>query len=273
MDHAPFYARLRDRAVLAVSGADAAAFLQGLVSCDVRKSAEETAVLGALLSPQGKFLFDFFLLKRGDAFLLDTEAARAEELLKKLAMYRLRAAVEIALREDVGVIAAVGVDTPPPGAVADPRHPAMGWRLYGEDAPPDMREGSREAYETLRISLGLPDGSRDAEIGRTILLENGYDKLGGVDFAKGCYVGQEVTARSRHRGELRKYLFIVKGEAPLPEAGTELTAGGRGAGVMRSSCGGLGLALLHADRLGEGIPVLAAGRRVEIFPPWWHTAP
>lgn len=277
MNNNSYYVRLDDRAVIAVSGADAAGFLQGLVSCDVRRATEGQAVLGALLSPQGKFLFDFFLLKQGEGYLLDTEAARAEELLKKLKMYRLRAAVDMALRDDIKVSAFIGHIPPENGlAVPDPRHPEMGWRLYD-----DLHERSvsrsewktKDAYEALRISLGLPDGSRDAEIDRTILLENGYDKLGGVDFAKGCYVGQEVTARSKHRGELRKYLFIVKGEAPLPPAGTELMAGEQAVGVMRSSRGGIGLALLRTDKLIGGHPVLAAGKPIEITPPWWHTAP
>jgi folate-binding protein YgfZ len=289
MTNAPYYVPLDDRAVISVRGADAASFLQGLVSCDVRRAAAGRAVLGALLSPQGKFLFDFFLLQHGEGFLLDTEAVRVEEFLRKLNMYRLRAAVEIAIVEELRVVAFVGQSPPDistEAVVHSAERPDISTEAVVRSAErPEEKagasgenqngtpEGSRDDYEILRISLGLPDGSRDAEIERTILLENGYDKLGAVDFTKGCYVGQELTARSKHRGELRKYLFIVRGIAPLPEAGTELTAGEQTVGVMRSSCGDLGLALLRTDRLAENIPVWAGGRPMEIIPPWWHSVP
>lgn len=275
MHHTPVSVFLPDRAVVSVTGKEAASFLQGLVSCDVNKIKPGQASLGALLSPQGKFLFDFFLIRDGEGFLLDTQQGRVEELLKKLAMYRLRAAVEIVRREDIQVMAVLGnVPSVEEGAVkvADPRHEAMGWRVYTTGKIETT--GEFAAYDKFRLALGLPDGIRDAVVERSLLLENGYDKMGGVDFAKGCYVGQEVTARSKHRGELRKYLFIVKGEAPLPEAGTELKAGQQVAGVMRSSCDGIGLALMRTDVLRaageEGTRVEAEGRELDIIAPWWH---
>lgn len=272
----PCYIPLPGRALLAVRGADAATFLQGLVSCDVRRAGVGRALLGALLTPQGKFLFDFFLVGAEDGFLLDAEASRVDELLKKLRMYRLRAAVEIERLEGWVVTAVLGQAAP--GAVkesvvvADPRHPAMGWRIYSPvtTIPADVSTGTFEEYEKRRISLGLPDGSRDAVVEKTLLLENGYDKMGGVDFAKGCYVGQEVTARTKHRGELKKYLFIVKSTAPLPETGAEIQAEGRAAGELRSSIGVLGLALLRTDMLGGLLSV--GGQPLQVITPWWHAA-
>lgn len=277
MSKTVFSALLPGRALISIGGVDAEPFLQGLLSCDVRKVSGDTASLGALLSPQGKFLFDFFLFKDGEDFLLDAEEERADELIKKLSMYRLRAKVSIMRREGWNVLALVGL--PPasaPGALvfADPRHAAMGWRLYGPLESLRPANGAFEDYDTLRLTLGLPDGSRDAVAERTILLENGYDHMGGVDFAKGCYVGQEVTARSRHRGELRKYLFQVASDSPLPPKGTPVMAGENAIGEMRSSCGGLGLALMRTDLMEaakkEGLAVTAHDAALRISSPWWH---
>lgn len=277
----PYFVLLSDRAVLKVMGAEAQGFLQGLVSCDVKKAQADHAMLGALLSPQGKFLFDFFVLKKGEDFYLDTQAHRAEELLRKLSMYRLRAAVELSICAQWQVAACVSEALPSvEGGVIqarDGRHPQMGWRVYGEQLQcAAVPQGSATDYDTLRLTLGLPDGNRDAVIDKTILLENGYDQMGGVDFAKGCYVGQEVTARSKHRGELRKYLCIVRAAQTLPVMGTEIYAGDKAIGEMRSSQGTLGLALVRTDMLAlarsENQPITIASQPVDIASPWWHSA-
>lgn len=277
MHHTPVSVFLPDRAVVSVTGKEAASFLQGLVSCDVNKIKPGQASLGALLSPQGKFLFDFFLIRDGEGFLLDTQQGRVEELLKKLAMYRLRAAVEIVRREDIQVMAVLGnAPSVEEGAVkvADPRHEAMGWRVYTTGKIETT--GEFAAYDKFRLALGLPDGIRDAVVERSLLLENGYDKMGGVDFAKGCYVGQEVTARSKHRGELRKYVCIVRAAQSLPPTGTEIHAAGKAIGEMRSSQGTIGLALVRTDMLAaarsENQPITSANQPVEITSPWWHSA-
>ncbi len=277
----PYFVLLSGRAVLKVTGADAESFLQGLFSCDVKKAREGHAMLGALLSPQGKFLFDFFVLKKGEDFYLDTQAHRAEELVRKLCMYRLRAAVEIGFCPQWQVAAYVGdvLPTVPSGVITarDDRHPQIGWRAYGEQPEfTAIPHGNMVDYETLRLTLGLPDGDRDAVADKTILLENGYDQMGGVDFTKGCYVGQEVTARSKHRGELRKYLCIVRASQPLPGLGAGVHAAGKAIGEMRSSQGMLGLALVRTDMLAaarrENQPITIAGLPVEITSPWWHDA-
>jgi folate-binding protein YgfZ len=269
--------------VLCVEGADAPRFLQGLVSCDVARAGAAHTLLGALLTPQGRFLFDFLLLRHGEEYWLDTHADGAETLLKKLALYRLRAAVTLSLRPELRVAAYFGAALPvlPAGIVAarDTRHASMGWRLYGAaealDSLPCTPE-SDHIYAKRRLALALPEGAQDAEPEKTLLLEMGYERMGGVDFAKGCYIGQEVTARTRHRGTLRKYLYSVQGDAPLPSFGAPLLAGGEEIGRMRSSCGGIGLALMHRDRLlaarQRGEKIEAEEHPVMVSVPWWQEA-
>jgi folate-binding protein YgfZ len=235
-----------DRAVLRIAGPEAREFLQGLVTNDVRRL-DAGAVYAALLSPQGKYLFDFFLVADGDAVLLDVKADRAAALAARLGMYRLRAKVTVA---PAGLDVVVGGGPPPPGAVADPRDPALGWRAYGEAgailaglAPPDP--GGREA---LRIARGVPETGVELIPEESYILEMGFERLNGVDFRKGCYVGQEVTARMKHKTELRKGLARVRIEGAAPAPGTKIRAGDRVAGTLHSVAGGHGLAYLRFDR-------------------------
>ena len=244
-----------DRAVLAVSGPDRATFLQGLVSNDIARAMRGEAIHAALLTPQGRFLHDFAIVPDGDRLLLDTDATGAEALRKRLAAYRLRskATIEIlagwgvALLVGDGAAAAIGLPGTPGACVAfeggvalvDPRLPALG--RHGWPA------GSVAAYEALRLSLGVPDGARDMADG--LLLENGYDELRAIDWKKGCYVGQEVTARMRYRGLAKKRLVPVRIEGPPPPPGTIVTLDGQDAGEMRSSAGDRGLALLRLEAI------------------------
>ena len=236
-----------DRAVLRVAGENARDFLQGLVTNDVR-GLDRGAVYAALLSPQGKYLFDFFLVPDGDDVLVDVKADRADALAQRLGMYRLRANVTV---EPVGVAVAVGTGAPPPGALADPRDPALGWRAYGADpavllagiAPldPDEREAER-------VARAVPETGIELVADESYILEMGFERLHGVDFRKGCYVGQEVTARMKHKTELRKGLVRVRIDGPPPPPGTEIHAGDRSAGILLSTAGGQGLAYLRFDR-------------------------
>ena len=210
----------RDRAVLRLSGADARPFLQGLVTNDVARL-DEGPVYGALLSPQGKYLFDFFLVPDGAEVLIDVKADRAAGLAQRLGLYRLRAAVTIAVTE-LGVV--LGLGPLPAGAFADPRAAGLGWRAIVEDPgaivagldPLDPAE-----YERRRIMLAVPETGIELLPEESYILETGFERLNGVDFRKGCYVGQEVTARMKHKTELKKGLVAVgvRGEAPPP--GTE----------------------------------------------------
>jgi folate-binding protein YgfZ len=247
--------RLDHRAVVAVGGEERRGFLQGLVSNDINKLEPGRALYAALLTPQGKFLFDLFISERDDTLLLDTEAARAEELRKKLSMYKLRAKVTVAVT-DHEVWAALGDDAAAlaiAGSFADPRAAEAGVRLLlppgGGDAlaAAGFAPGSFADWDRHRIRLGLPDGSRDVAVEKGVLLENGFEELRGVDFDKGCYMGQELTARTKYRGLVRKRLMPVEIDGPAPEPGTEVRFGEVEAGEMRSSSGDVGLALIRLE--------------------------
>jgi folate-binding protein YgfZ len=264
------FVRLDHRAAITVGGDDRISFLQGLISNDVTRLAPERAQFSAMLTPQGKFLFDLFLAEAADgSVLIDTEADRAEALVRKLSMYRLRAKVTIALEPaltlfavwGVGAAAALGladlpgVSGPFGGGIAlvDPRLAAAGARVFlpegGEAAlrAAGFAPGDLADWDRARIRLGLPDGARDLELEKALLLENGYEELNGVDFEKGCYMGQELTARTRYRGLIRKRLMPVVIDGPAPAPGTEIRYGEAEAGEMRSSRGDVGLALIRLE--------------------------
>ncbi|MBD3785583.1 MAG: folate-binding protein YgfZ [Sphingomonadales bacterium] len=235
-----------DRALYEITGADREHFLQGLVSNDVRHLAKGP-VYAALLSPQGKYLADFLLVPRGEAIVLDIAAGIAEATVKRLNMYRLRADVAIA---PSALKVSRGTGPAPEGAVADPRHPALGWRLYGTEAGEDGSD-----WDAIRVAHLIPETGIELTP-ETYILEAGFERLHGVDFRKGCYVGQEVTARMKHKTELRKGLVRLRIEGAAP-VGTEIVTGeGRAAGTLFTQAGGRALAHLRLDRA-EG--TLAAG--------------
>lgn len=268
---------LEDRGVLRISGPDARSFLQGIVSNDVDKATAERAIWSAFLTPQGKYLHDFFLVEADGALLLEGERARLADLAKRLKLYKLRSKAEVEdVSDDFAVAALVGDAAlqalglaEEPGAAApfgggiayaDPRLAAAGARaiLPAGTAEDTLKEagfalGARADYDRVRIPLGLPDGSRDMEIDKAILLENGFDELQGVDWQKGCYLGQELTARTKYRGLIKKRLLPVSIEGPLPEGETEITRDGKEAGELRSHVDGWGLALLRLKRI-EDLP-------------------
>jgi folate-binding protein YgfZ len=278
---------LEDRGVLAVEGADARGFLQALVSNDIIHVTDERAVYTALLTPQGKFLHDFFVAACGDSLLLDCEAARRDDLKRRLGIYRLRSKVTLTDRSDEMAVAVIfgegaaraldladapGTARPADGGVffVDPRLAEAGVRaVLPRDAATSwlqlasLAAGERADYERLRIALGLPDGSRDMEVEKAILLENGFDELHGVDWDKGCYIGQELTARTRYRGLVKKRLVPVAVDGPLPPPGTPVRLGEREVGQIRSSAGGLALALIRLEALGgadSNATTLTAGK-------------
>ncbi len=268
-------ARLPDRAVLAVDGADRVGFLQGLVSNDVAQAAPGRAVWAALLTPQGKYLADFFVLAAPERLLLDVAAADAADLLRRLARYRLRAAVTLAELPDWAVYAAwdAALAPPPLGAVAapDPRLPDAGWRVLSPGPLPVTAEAAD--WDRHRLSLGLPDGARDLEREKTVLLEAGFDELNGVSWTKGCYMGQELTARTRYRGLLKRRLVPVAIDGPAPAPDTPIhrvdAPDAPPAGTLRSARDGIGLALLRLDAL--DVPLVAgAARLTPKIPPWMH---
>ena len=229
-----------DRTVLRIGGGDAKRFVQDLVTNDL-KAAGDGLVYTALLSPQGKYLFDFFLVEDGDGYLLDVKADRAAALAQRLTMYRLRADVTI---EGTDLKVNRGLGEPPAGAFADPRHRALGWRSYDAEKAGDPVVD----WTAIRVEHCIPETGVELIPDDSYILEAGFDALHGVDFRKGCYVGQEVTARMKHKTELRKGLrtVLVEGSAPV---GTEITTEeGKQAGTLYSQSGGRGIAYLRLDR-------------------------
>ena len=236
-----------DRTVLRIGGADARGFLQGLVTNDIA-GLEAGLVYAAILTPQGKYLYDFFLLAEGDAILLDVRADCAATLVQRLAMYRLRAQVTI---DATDLVVVVGLGALPGGALADPRHPALGWRVYAADAAPllaRIEPLDPAALAAIRVAHLVPETGAELVAGESFILEMGFERLNGVDFRKGCYVGQEVTARMKHKTELRKGLAQVEIEGPDPGPDAEITAQGKTAGRLHTVVGTRALAYLRFDR-------------------------
>jgi folate-binding protein YgfZ len=252
---------LPSRTVIAVGGADRIAFLQGLVSNDVSKLVPGGAVWAALLTAQGKFLHEFFIIAQDDRLLLDCEVGRKDDLLRRLKMFKLRAKVELAdLSGELAVFAHLGDVPAGEGAgiaFADPRHPGIGSRLLLPAGTPAT--GDFAGWDRARIALGLPDGSRDLVVEKSILLENGFDELHGVAWDKGCYVGQELTARTKYRGLVKKRLVPVALAGPLPEPGSPILRGEQEVGEIRSGCDGMALALLRLEAIREAGALTAAG--------------
>ena len=275
------FVRLDDRAVVAVSGSDADGFLQGLITNDVEKLRDGSAIHAALLTPQGKYLFDFLVFRRESAFCLDCEAEARPALAKRLAMYKLRADVTIdaAVPDPVGVVfgddaerAARRIEVA--DIFPDPRHPVLGARVVGEVGDGALKragieQAARADYEALRMAHGVPDGRRDLVPEKSFLLENGFDELNGVDFEKGCYVGQEVTARMKHRNLIRKRLVPVRIDGAAPDPGTPVFRGDAEVGEIRSSAGGLGLALLRIDAIEGNDALRAAEASISANKPDW----
>lgn len=229
---------MTNRRILRLTGPDSRDFLQGLVTNDVNKIDNEL-VYAALLTPQGKYMADFFLVAAGEDVLLDVAAELGDMLVQRLSMYKLRAAVEI---EDAALHLHRGFGDAPQDGFDDPRHDALGWRAYRDTVQPH----DDVDWDALRVAHLIPETGLELTPD-TFILEAGFERIGGVDFRKGCYVGQEVTARMKHKTALRKGLaqVTVVGAAP---AGTELMSQGKSAGTLLTQSGGRGIAYLRFDR-------------------------
>ena len=219
-----------------ITGKDAQDFLQGLVSNDLHRL-KDGLVYTALLNPQGKYLADFFLLRQGDTIVLDIAPVLAAATVQRLSMYRLRA--DVAIAESALSVARTG---DPDRAFADPRHPALGYRRYGVGVTDDLPDPL-----PIRVAECIPESGIELIPNESYILEAGFERLHGVDFRKGCYVGQEVTARMKHKTELRKGLATVEVEGSAP-IGTEILAEGKPVGTLYSQAGGKGIAQLRFDR-------------------------
>jgi len=257
-------ARLPSRALIRVAGPDARPFLHNLLTQDVETLAPGELRFGALLSPPGRLLFDLFLLGETDGVLLDVAAERREALLQRLGMYRLRAQVEI-VPVDEAVFACW--DGLAEGFVADPRLAALGGRRYDGEVPVDAVENDFQAH---RLGLGVPDPATDAQADRTYPIEANFDLLNGIDFRKGCFVGQETTSRMKRRGAIRNRMLPLVFEGPPPPFGAEVLNGELRAGEVLGGRDGTAMALLRLDRL-EGMLTVGGGP-VQVRRPEWFAA-
>ena len=257
-------ALLKSRALIAVGGPDWRGFLQGLITQDVETLATGEARFAGLLTPQGRLLWDMFVVGRAEGVWLDVEASAREAIIQRLTLYRLRAKVEIA-PDETSVSAAWGAPPAEEGWVQDPRLPELGWRGYGMAIPAGA--AGEAAYDAHRLALGAP-GPADWGVDRSYPIEADFDLLGGVDFKKGCFVGQETTSRMKRRGQVKSRMLPITFEGPPPAAGAEILAGDRRAGEVLSGVDGRAMALLRLDRV-EGAQLSVEGRTATVEWPAW----
>ena len=287
-------APLDHRGVVAVRGADGRTFLQGLISQDMEKIDAAHAAYGALLTPQGKFLHEFCIAELDGDIVLECESARAADLVARLSRFRLRAKVELidlsAAFQVLAVFApgaperaprALELD-PTPGAArafangvafTDPRRAELGCRAIVPDvgAAMDALEATpttADEYDRARLALGVPDGKRDLEVEKSTLLEANFDVLNGVDWDKGCYMGQELTARTHYRGLIKQRLVPIRFDGTAPPAGTPIMAGDKAVGKIRSTARGVGLASLRLTALDEAVLTAGEGVVSVAMPDW-----
>jgi folate-binding protein YgfZ len=258
------HALLPSRALISVGGPDWRGFLQNLITQEVETLGPGEARFGALLTPQGRLLHDLFVVGRDEGAWLDVERAHRDALLQRLSMYRLRAKVDLA-PDETPVAVLFDAASAPAGWIRDPRHPDLGWRGYGMAG-----DGPERDYEAHRLALGVP-GPPDWGSDRTYPIEANFDLLHGIDFKKGCYVGQETTSRMKRRGQIKSRMLPIVFEGPAPAPGTEVLAGELRAGEVRSGMGGRAIALLRLDRA-LGKPLTVDGRPARAEVPGWMAA-
>ncbi len=235
--------RLSDRAVIRLTGEDRLSFLQGIVTQDLEKLKDSPAIFTALLTPQGKILFDFFLVKADDALLIDCNAEAAPALLKRLSLYKLRAKVALEIDESLHVLASEN-ELKDGAAFPDPRLAELGWRALVESGG-DEPNGD---YDRRRIALGVPEFGKDFASDEMFLLDVNYDALAGVSYKKGCFIGQEVSSRMKRKGDPRKRTVIAETDGPAPAKGAAITAGGSTLGEIMSGAETGALAMIRLDR-------------------------
>lgn len=257
---------LPNRAVIRLSGEDRLTFLQGIVTQDMDRLREAPAVFSALLTPQGKILFDFFIVKAGDALLIDCDWDAAPALLKRLTLYKLRA--KVVLEIDPSLKAIASAEALNEGlAFPDPRTPALGWRALATETAASGEGG----YDRRRIAAGAPEFGKDFASDEMFLTDVNYDALNAVSYKKGCFVGQEVSSRMKRKGEVRRRTLIAEFEGPAPAKGAAVMAGGSTLGEIMSGADGIALAAIRLDRWEkartEEAPVECDGRQLRLRVP------
>jgi folate-binding protein YgfZ len=256
------FVKIPNRSIIRISGEDRIAFLQGLVSNDVRKTETGAAIYTCFLTPQGKFLHDFYLISTENSLLLTPEAARAEDLRTCLQKYKLRSKITLEHCPQLSLYAVFGSGDWMQGVLPNPKHPALGGVVIAEEGHfSDL--GDIATYDRLRITLGVPDGSRDMPPEHALLLENNIDQFHGIDWQKGCYMGQELTARTKYRALLKKRLvplWLTTGI--MPDAGTPLLVGDAEAGTLCSTTADVALGLVRRDYLIDEAVLTAGAARL-----------
>lgn len=265
-----FFAPLPSRALISVGGPDWRSFLQGLITQDVETLKPGEARFGALLTPQGRLLYDLFVIGREDGCWLDVQAEHRDAMLQRLIIYRLRAKVELST-DETPVSCLFGSASAPEGRtwVADPRLAALGLRGYGAAAPDGAVIADEDAREAQKLALGVP-GPADWGVDRTYPIEANFDLLNGIDFKKGCFVGQETTSRMKRRGTVKNRMLPIRFEGPAPAPGSEILAGELRAGEVLSGREDGAIALVRLDRIGGVLAV--NGRPVRVERPGWFSA-
>lgn len=259
-----------DRTLIRVSGPDTVSFLDNLLTQNMNLLAQKGVIYSALLSPQGKLLVDFLVWAERDSVLIDADPARGADLLRRLTMYKLRA--NVALDDVSNDVAMLVSERPFNGAQQDPRNPALGYRRPEANTAP-----LADWYEAHRLSLGIPDPAHDAAPEEVFALEALLEELNGVDFHKGCFVGQENVSRMKRRATTRKKFCPIVFDGDAPEYGAPITAGAAEIGSVRSGMPGRAIALVRLDRAFEaidaGVALEAGGKPVKLDPPPWLLLP
>jgi folate-binding protein YgfZ len=249
MMNSDFFVKLPNRGAVIIGGEDRKIFLQGLITNDVNLLESQPCLYSWMLTPQGRFMHDFFISEQNDTLLLECEdGERAQDFWANLKKFKLRSKITLDWLETIDVFAGSG--TGPADALPDPRHAALGWR--GPTAPTHIPDAPFDLWDRHRLTLGIPDGSRDLTPERAMPMESGLDRLNGLSFTKGCFMGQELTARMHYRDLTKKHLITIQTLDPantLPVSGTALQAGDKVIGEMHSSCGNLGMALIRDEGL------------------------
>lgn len=259
MMNSDFFVKLPHRGAVMLGGDDRKTFLQGLITNDIALLESRKLLYSWLLTPQGRFMFDFFISEQNDALFIECDGGEhALALLATLKKFKLRSKITLDCIESIDVF--TGNGNAPLGASPDPRHPALGWR--GPTAPTHSPDAPFDLWDRHRLALTIPDGRRDLTPERAMPMESGLDRLNGLSFTKGCFMGQELTARMHYRDLTKKHLRTIQTIDPantLPVPGSALQTGDKVIGEMHSSCGDLGMALLRD----EGLDTLEmAGLRV-----------
>ncbi|MBI2707185.1 MAG: folate-binding protein YgfZ [Proteobacteria bacterium] len=274
-------AHLSHRGIVEIQGDDKGTFLQGLISNDIKEVTPNHAIYAVLLTPQGRFLYDFFISEKDGSYFLEAEAARLEDLLKKLNLYKLRSQVILKIRPDLkvsalwgeGVASSLGLKEESGNAresvFMDPRLVELGARALGEIDQQSFQVMSVKDYAHHRLTLGVPEGGQDLIPEKSIPLESGLDELHAISWTKGCYMGQELTARTKYRGLVRKRLFPVTIEGDAPLFGTDILKNDTSVGEMRSHSGTQGLALLRVEALKDPGDFRSETSVLKPYIPFW----